>query len=146
MANKYTAHQIPDKQELERLYCSGLTQQQIGEKYGVTQKVVYTWFKKLKIKSRVPKNTHQYGADNPNWRGDKAGYSALHYRVAKIRGTPMVCSKCGTTTAKKYEWASVTKNYADPYDYIRLCKSCHSKFDNMSKNFNKKGGDSNEIL
>jgi hypothetical protein len=59
MANKYTAHPIPPRQELEQLYASGLTQAQVGKHFGVTQKVIYSWFKKLGIKSRVPKNINQ---------------------------------------------------------------------------------------
>ena len=143
MANKYTALPIPPRQELEQLYASGLTQTEVGKRYDTTQKVVHGWFKKLGIKSRVPKNTKQDRENNPNWKGDNATYAAYHYRVEKLRGKPMICSRCNKTDAKRYEWASLAKNYSDPYDYIRLCKSCHAIFDNVVNNF-KKGGDTNE--
>lgn len=145
MANKYSMHPIPPRQELEQLYASGLTQKRLGDYYGVSQKVVFTWFKKLGIKSRVPKNLNQNGVNNASWKGDNATYAAFHYRVEKLRGKPMICSRCNKTDAKRYEWASLTKNYADPYDYIRLCKSCHATFDGVVNNF-KKGGDTNESL
>ena len=146
MPNRYSMHPIPPRQELEQLYASGLTQARLGSYYGVTQKVVHVWFKKLNIKSRVPKNLNQDGENNASWKGDKAGYAANHYRVEKLRGKPMICSRCNKTDAKRYEWASLTKNYSDPHDYIRLCKSCHATFDKVVNNFNKARSDDNEIL
>jgi len=137
MANKYTAHPVPNKQELIQLYASGLTQGKLGERYGVTQKVVWSWFNKLGIKSRVAKNLNQERENNPNWKGEDATYAAFHYRVQKLRGTPNICSMCNKIDAKRYEWASVTKMYDDEFDYIRLCKSCHSKFDEVINNIIK---------
>jgi len=138
MANKYTALPVPPRQELEQLYASGLTQKQVGIHYGVSQKVIYSWFRKLGIKSRIPKNLNQNRENNPAWKGDNATYAAFHYRIESLRGKPMICSRCNKTDAKRYEWASLTKNYSDPFDYIRLCKSCHSIFDNVVRNFKRK--------
>src|SRR3990172_9117623 len=56
-------------------------------------------------------------------------YRRYHRWVREKRGTPNKCEKCGTTTAKHYEWASMTKKYDDIYDYIRLCVPCHRKQD-----------------
>lgn len=64
-------------------------------------------------------------------------YGSLHYKVRKIRGTPKECEECKTTTAKKYDWANLTGKYYDPYDYKRLCVSCHNKLDNKIQNINK---------
>jgi len=61
-------------------------------------------------------------------------YGACHYKVRKLRGTPSLCEVCGTTTAKKFEWANLTGNYADINDYKRMCASCHDKFDGVIKN------------
>jgi hypothetical protein len=69
------------------------------------------------------------GSKQWQWKGDKVGYGAAHQRLPKILGRPRKCSHCGTTTAKKYEWASLTKRYYDPKDYIRLCSSCHQDLD-----------------
>ena len=89
----------------------------------------------LKIKTRVPKNSKQTGSDNPNWKGDKAGYSALHYRVCKARGKPKKCEVCKTTKKnKRYQWANLTGNYSDVNDYKRMCQSCHGKHDKIIKN------------
>jgi len=131
MANKYTKTPAPAKKELTKLYRSGMTQSQLGKHYGVSQKVVWRWMKESNIKQRVPCNRDQQGEKNKYWKGDKATYKALHIRVQKLRGKPRKCEECGTTKAKRYEWASKTKNYKDPSDYIRLCKKCHLEMDTI---------------
>lgn len=64
-------------------------------------------------------------------RREDAGYAAMHKRVAVERGQPSLCEHCGTTTAKAFDWASLTKNYVDIYDYVRLCRSCHCRMDGI---------------
>ncbi len=76
----------------------------------------------------------QSGENNPSWKGDGAGYDAFHKRVVKARGKPRVCAACDTKTAKRYEWANLTGNYADVHDYVRLCKSCHNRIDGVIDN------------
>jgi len=44
---------------------------------------------------------------------------------------------CETKNAKRYEWANMTRKYEDVYDYIRVCKSCHNKLDNIIINITK---------
>jgi hypothetical protein len=73
-------------------------------------------------------------------KGDKAGYSAFHKRVATKRGTPSVCEVCNLSNKNtRYEWANLTGNYADIMDYKRMCKPCHMKYDieRSKKNGNK---------
>lgn len=132
MANKYTALPIPPKEDLENLYHNDfLSQSEVGVKYNTTQKVVLTWFRKLGIKSRIAYKRNQSGKNNHSWRGDDATYSALHLRVEKERGKPCCCEVCGTTEAKRYEWANLTGNYTDVMDYSRMCTPCHKKYDNQ---------------
>ena len=62
--------------------------------------------------------------------GTKLEYSRLHAQVYKLRGKPKRCEHCGTTDPDKhYQWANKTGNYADPSDYLRLCASCHRRYD-----------------
>ena len=61
-------------------------------------------------------------------------YGACHYKVRIIRGTPSKCEVCGTTVAKKFEWANMTGHYEDVNDYKRMCASCHDKHDEVIKN------------
>jgi hypothetical protein len=66
-------------------------------------------------------------------------YSAVHKRLRKDRGTPRLCEHCGTTTAKKFEWAFTGAGHtkgawsADLSQYIRLCTSCHIRFDHREE-------------
>lgn len=65
-----------------------------------------------------------------NWRGQKASKAAKHAWVRRKRGTPSRCEYCGTTEAKKFEWANVDHKYRRVLeDYVRLCTPCHRKYD-----------------
>jgi hypothetical protein len=62
--------------------------------------------------------------------GTKLEYTRLHSQVYKLRGRPEHCERCGTAgPARRYQWANLTGNYADPADYERMCQSCHRRFD-----------------
>ena len=70
------------------------------------------------------------GPLHPNWKGDNVGYAALHKWVRQLLGSPSECTHCGTTTAKRYEWANVSHEYKrEVSDWIRLCNSCHYGYD-----------------
>ena len=139
MANKYTAIKIPPKCDLEKLYNEDfLSQKEIGERYNTTQKVVYSWFKKLQIKSRIPYKRNQKRENNSLWKGDKATYAAFHYRVESQRGKPHFCEACGNMDAKRYEWANLTGRYEDTMDYARMCVPCHRKYDIKRREITKK--------
>lgn len=70
------------------------------------------------------------GEKNGMWKGDKVGYSGLHYWVRSKLGTPKHCSYCEITTAKKFEWANISRSYKrDLSDWVRLCTKCHVAFD-----------------
>lgn len=74
------------------------------------------------------------GKENPNWKGDKAGYTAIHDWLEKWFGKPRFCEHCGTTNAKKYEWANISKKHKRQRDdWLRLCTSCHHKYDESRK-------------
>lgn len=73
-------------------------------------------------------------SENPNWKGDKAGYGAIHDWLKLYFGKPKFCEHCGTKTAKKYEWANISKKYKrSRQDWLRLCTSCHHKYDGSRK-------------
>lgn len=79
------------------------------------------------------------------WKGDDIKYRGAHSRLNRERGRPNECEHCGTTTAKKFEWAlrhdaEVRKTDTDgqfagfdysprPNDYLRLCTACHHEYD-----------------
>ena len=114
------------KDELIKLYESGLAQTQIAVRLGVHNGTISKWMISYGIRIGQGINRHRkVGPENGLWKGPSASYSAFHKRVQSVRGRPRLCERCQTTTAKKYEWASLSLNYADPFDYQRLCTSCH---------------------
>ncbi len=120
---------------VRRLYLGdGMSQVEVAAELGITQKVVWRLMRRHEIPRRPQIKRDQRGSKNSTWRGDDAGYAAMHYRVAAVRGKPRECEHCGTKAAIRYEWASRTGNYADVTDYIRLCASCHSRFDGKVAN------------
>ncbi|MFJ1765048.1 hypothetical protein ACIOD2_32305 [Amycolatopsis sp. NPDC088138] len=87
--------------------------------------------------SRPPK-----GADNAHWKGDEAGYHAVHYRLRRMIGRPNECSCCGTRDeGSRYDWAlnwegnpTVQDGPHGQYstnldDYVRMCRPCHRQMD-----------------
>ena len=137
MGNRYKHIPLPPKQELERLYFKDkLNQTEVGKEFGVSQKVVWSWFKKLGIKARVPKKRNQSGENNDSWKGNNAGYAAFHIRVQKVRGKADHCEVC--KKGRYFEWANLTGKFEDVSDYKMMCKSCHAKYDKKINNITKK--------
>lgn len=82
----------------------------------------------------------RYGAEHPNWKGDQAGYLAIHVRLRTNRGHASAhpCAECGDVAA---EWAYDHTDpneqldergcpYSpDPAHYRPLCLSCHRSAD-----------------
>lgn len=71
------------------------------------------------------------GALNPNWKGAQVGLEGQHQRVRAVRGTPKHCEHCNTTDPEKYyHWAfNNTGDRLNVWDYLRLCVTCHRKYD-----------------
>ncbi len=65
-----------------------------------------------------------------NWKGDKAGYSALHKWIKSKLGNPNYCEHCKTTKSKKFHWSNKSSKYLRIVsDWQRLCVKCHIKYD-----------------
>jgi len=68
---------------------------------------------------------------NPAWKGEKAGYSALHKWLYKRKKKNNVCEMCGTKVAKKYEFANISGEYKrEVDDFMEVCTRCHRQYDN----------------
>jgi hypothetical protein len=90
---------------------------------------VFTEEHKRKIGKSV-KRSSSTGNGNQAWKGDSAGYSAMHKWIVKELGRPRKCEECSTETAKRFEWSNVDHKYRRATeDYKRLCASCHRKYD-----------------
>jgi hypothetical protein len=71
------------------------------------------------------------GSQHPAWKGDDVSYTRKHQWIRYWFGAPLFCEHCGNRTAKRFEWANISKNYMrDRADWLGLCKSCHIKYDN----------------
>ena len=64
---------------------------------------------------------------HPAWKGTDAGYIAKHMRVHRSRGSAAGC--VWGCTAARYEWANLTDDYDDIWDYASMCKLCHERYD-----------------
>lgn len=112
------------------LYTSGLTMSETAAATGVTVKVLQRLMPRHGIARRPAGKRDQEKQNNAAWRGDAAGYKALHLRVAAERGKPQACGRCGHAgEGRRYEWANLTGSYTDISDYERMCVPCHRKFD-----------------
>jgi len=80
-------------------------------------------------------SVHHRNEVNHNWKGDNVGRYALHEWVILRLGKPRLCARCGTTTAKIYDWSNNSGLYKrDLLDWERLCRKCHMKKDNKFHN------------
>jgi hypothetical protein len=82
------------------------------------------------------------GDKHPLWKGDSVGYCALHEWIKRNWGVKKLCEICGTTVAKKFEWANLGVYDRDRRNWKRMCCSCHQKYDgkitNLDRYMNKK--------
>lgn len=71
------------------------------------------------------------GEKNYLWKGDKVSYRSLHHWVARWLGKPSKCEHCDKIGyGRKMHWANKSGKYLrDLKDWIRLCPSCHTKYD-----------------
>lgn len=88
-----------------------------------------TWFKKGCVSLNKGKDGLKNEL-NPAWKGDNVGYISLHKWVYRHRGSPKKCEHCLSEEKKNYHWANKSHEYKrDLDDWIRLCVSCHKKYD-----------------
>lgn len=72
-----------------------------------------------------------YGKSREYWQNEN-WYSALHKWVRRHKGTPLKCEHCGSEDKKRYYWANKSHTYQrDLEDWLRLCGSCHMKYDKV---------------
>lgn len=68
------------------------------------------------------------------WKDNHQEYVNLHRRISRKFGKPKMCEICGRTDLEKYEWANKSGKYLeDRLDWLRLCRKCHIKYDNIKQ-------------
>ena len=88
--------------------------------------------RRLELKKKLSdlRKGKRFGKENPNWKGDKVGYSGLHKWVSRHFGKPKECEKCGRTGHRIVQWANKTGKYLrERKDWFVLCASCHKLYD-----------------
>mgnify|MGYP001360997616 FL=1 len=79
-------HNVPVDKMIE-LYEQGLTQEEVAEKLGTTQKVIWKRMKEIGYKARVAAKRNQYGENNDYWKGGRTFHSR-GYVYVKRKGHP----------------------------------------------------------
>ena len=88
----------------------------------------------------------QIGDKHPNWKGDKAKYSAKHIWVGKHKPQPKCCEVCHKET-KELDKHSISGNYTrDLDDWIYVCMPCHIELNKQNKENKKNNKCLNEHL
>jgi len=108
----------------------------------------YTQFQKGFIQSR--KNlefTEEYreklsqtklGILNPQWKGDNAGYGALHDWIKRYKPKPEKCERC--KISEPFDIANISgKYFRDLNDFEWLCRKCHMTKDGRLEIFARGG-------
>lgn len=124
---------FPSRQELYDLYIvKGLSEERIAKLKGCSSKPVETAIAKYRIPRQTNRRAPAVGPQNPSWKGSRAGVLAMHLRVYRVRGRAAdgKCSMCDTAQAK--DWANLTGDFENVYDYIRACRKCHKYLDRRS--------------
>ena len=117
----------------KRKYCSprcfkiGMSQRMMSNKINVGRKQS----KATKLKKSIALKGKRSNEKNPNWKGGRAGYMAVHNWARRHWGTPQKCEVKGCSgKCKKYHWANISGKYKrDRSDWLRACASCHLKYD-----------------
>lgn len=80
--------------------------------------------------ARLKITLSRIGDKNPSWKGEALGVGSIHSWLRRIFGTPKLCEFCKDT--KEFcDWALLKdKKYERKREnFMRLCRSCHMKYD-----------------
>jgi hypothetical protein len=84
----------------------------------------------------IPKTVFKKGQfvreKHPQWKGRDVKYRSLHSWIVSNLGQPETCEFCGKSglSGHHIDWANRSGNYTRDFnDWLRLCRSCHMKYD-----------------
>ena len=108
---------------------------QKGNKYRRNLGYKHTDETKKKIGLSQKKRKNNKGKKHYLWKGDKVGYSRLHFWIRRWKGKANHCEICGATDKQRYQWANIDHKYRRVFkDYIPMCVSCHDIYDILFNN------------
>ena len=92
-----------------------------------SRKCLSAYYGPLFSKSRI-------GSNNPNWKGNKVGYDALHQRIKKHFPKRKLCQNCKLYSP--YDLANISQKYKrNINDWEWLCRRCHMTKDGRMTKF-----------
>jgi hypothetical protein len=66
------------------------------------------------------------GVSHPQWKGEEAGYMAVHNWVRRHKIKVGICEECGRGRGERTDWSNISGEYRrDLNDYRELCRACH---------------------
>ena len=78
----------------------------------------------------------KWAEKNPQWKGDKVGYTALHSWVKRRLKKPDICSDCNDSSPK--DLANISQEYKrEISDWEWLCRRCHMTKDGRINNLRR---------
>lgn len=84
------------------------------------------------------------GERNPQWKGNKVSYGALHDYIKWHKPKKVLCEECGIKTP--YDISNIDGKYTRDLDSWRwLCRRCHMKSDGRLAKFIKQKGVKNQM-
>ena len=84
-------------------------------------------YENLKRNKKISESKKE--SKNPNWKGDKAKYRAIHAWIKNHYGKANKCEECNEWK-NKFVWANISGKYLRlREDYKMMCYSCHMNMD-----------------
>ena len=111
---------------------SNETKAKIGKANSIARRGI-----KLSNETKIKIGNSLRGEKHWKWKGDNVGKTALHVWLRRRLGSPKKCEHCNSDglTGNKIHWANKSHEYKrDINDWIRLCVSCHRKYDGSNLN------------
>ena len=82
--------------------------------------------KKFSEETKKKMSISRMNDKNPAYKGEDAGYRAIHIWVEQRKGKASYCSNDITHKATRYHWANISGEYKrDLDDWHSLCPSCN---------------------
>jgi hypothetical protein len=83
-------------------------------------------------------HVNNIGENNPAFKGDNAGYFAIHAWVRRRKPKPLLCEKCLITPPR--DLANKSGKYLrDASDWEYLCRFCHMEGDGRNEKLRQAG-------
>jgi hypothetical protein len=73
------------------------------------------------------------GSSHPNWKGDQAGYEAIHIYLNDHFPKVGICDECKHPRRTHYALITGRSYSRNRDDYRELCSPCHGRYDSSAR-------------